>query len=70
MFSRKIDNKQNSAMQKKYAYKYFMHKYLHKINEQRNKLKIPHEYGIENYKALKKAYKNENNGPTVIYTPM
>ena len=64
----KINSKQNSVVKKKDAYNDFVNKYLQKINDQRRKLLILHEEGIENYKAFKKLYINENNGLTLIDT--
>ena len=57
----KNSNKKNSAVQKNGAYIEITYKYLHKIDYQRNKSKMPHEGGIENYKLLKKSYIYENN---------
>ena len=55
-------------MQKKDAYDEITYKYIQKIEYQRKKLKILHKYSIENYKSFKRAYKNKNNGLTVIDT--
>ena len=55
-------------MQIKDAYNYITYKFMQKIEYQRNKLKIPRIYGIENYKEIQKVYKNENNGHTIIDT--
>ena len=38
------------------------------MDEQRMKLNILRKYGIENDKAFKEAYTNENNGLTMIET--
>ena len=55
-------------MQKKKVYNDIPDKYLQKISEQRNKLKIVRKDSIENYKAFKNGYKNANNGLKVIGT--
>ena len=64
----KINNKQNSIVQKKNKYNDIIKKYLHKIDDQIWKLLILRKEAIENYKAFKKSYINENNDLTVIET--
>ena len=68
MFSRKINNKQNSIVQKKNEYNDIINKYLHKIDYQRQKLLVLRKDDIEYYKTFKKSYINENNDLTVIET--
>ena len=68
MFSRKINNKQNSIVQKKNEYNDIINKYLHKIDYQRQKLLVLRKDDIEYYKTFKKSYINENNSFTVIDT--
>ena len=56
VFLRKINNKQNSILQKGDKYNEFINKYLQKIDYQRKKLLILHEEAIEDYKAFKKSH--------------
>ena len=55
-------------MQKKDAHDYVINKYLRKTNYHRRKLLSLREEAIEDYKAFKKLYTNENNGLNVIET--
>ena len=55
-------------MQKKDLYNDNINKYIQKIDGQRRKILILREEAIENYKAFKKLYINENNGLTLIDT--
>ena len=66
MCSRKINNKKNSVVQKKDTSNHVINKNIRKIDDQRRKLLILREKGIENYKAFKKSYTSKNNGLTVI----
>ena len=52
----KIRNKQKSFVQKKYEYNDVIKKYLQKIDDQRRKLLIVREEGIEKYKAYNNSY--------------
>ena len=64
----KNKNKQKPYVHKKDVFDDIINKYLQKIYDQRRKLLILREEGIENYKAFKKAYMNENDELTVIDT--
>ena len=63
----KIQNKQNSAAQKKDTYNDVTYKYLWIIDGKRNKLIILRKDGIEKYKAFKEDCTNENKILTLIY---
>ena len=64
----KINRKKNSVVNKQDAYNDVINKDLQKIDEQRRKLLILCEEGIENNKAFKRSFTNENNGLSVINT--
>ena len=55
-------------MHKKGEYNDAINKYLQKMDDHRRRLLILREESIENYKAFKKSYTNENNGLTIIDT--
>ena len=66
----KNKNKQKPYVHKKDVFDDIINKYLQKIYDQRRKLLILREEGIENYKAFKKAYTNYNNDLIAIDTSL
>ena len=68
LYWRKIQQWKTHPCKKKDTYNDVTYKNRNKINDQREKLLIPCEDSIENYKAFKKSYTNENNDLTVIDT--
>ena len=66
----KIKNKQKIVVQRKDSYYDAINKYLQEFDDQRSNLLIIREEAIENYKAFKKLYTNENSGLTVIGTSL
>ena len=66
----KMNNNQNSVVQKKDANNDVVHMYIEKIYEHRNKSKIIRKYGIENHKAIKTSCPIENNDPTINDTSL